>query len=141
MEHRDGSGPVFTYKSATTGTQRQQYYLMEDKLESVYCLSITKVLTIVYDFLSWKDKPTEIPFPLRSEQLKFRQAEIYDAFDALESLAIEGKPKKLYSSNGHSTTWEQWKGAFDPQNLIFAGHSFGSATGVSVRAHHLARYN
>ncbi|KAH6915134.1 platelet-activating factor acetylhydrolase, isoform II-domain-containing protein [Coprinopsis sp. MPI-PUGE-AT-0042] len=125
LEHRDGTGTIAipgTWSSKSE--QEHMYYLRE---EDIY----------------WEDehhKDASSPYPLRVEQLAFRQHEVYTAFNAFRDF-IRNEPdsqlRVVDSSNLDRESWgldaqyTQPLVGFD-QDVVLAGHSFGGCTVLSI---------
>jgi len=64
--------------------------------------------------------------------LEMRRSEIYHALKAFEGV-VDGTEKPPRTMDGASFDWSCWKGRVEcRQNVILAGHSFGSATALSL---------
>jgi hypothetical protein len=94
--------------------------------------------------LSWEDdgqrERASSPYPLRVEQLAFRQHEVYIAFHAFRDFIHNETGSQLKPIDGSKLDRESW-GLDDPsteplvgldQDVALTGHSFGGCTVVSL---------
>ncbi|KAG8901298.1 hypothetical protein FRB99_005413 [Tulasnella sp. 403] len=89
------------------------------------------------DKVQWEGgvKPNNSIYPLRVEQLEFRRTEVYEVLKAFTD-AVNGNHEAVEVQNAPEFSWNDWKGRVEcERDVILAGHSFGSATMMSLLAH------
>ncbi|KAG8998878.1 hypothetical protein FRB93_013445 [Tulasnella sp. JGI-2019a] len=116
MEHRDRTGPMVIVNSPTSKKPIERAYLKTEDVK----------------WEGGRGPPEGVHMPFRVDQLGMRRSEIYHALKAFKG-AAEGTEKPPKTMDGASFDWSCWKGRVEcRQNIILAGHSFGSATALSL---------
>lgn len=109
----------------------------------------------VIDFIFPKDNPYDtrpgnpdgVDEELRGQQLKFRQAEVEEAYEIIRAIndghgtAIAAENLRKADAIGASSRglngvdWTSWKGRINTDQVTMLGHSFGAAATVEILRH------
>ncbi|KAI5478521.1 hypothetical protein MNV49_005050 [Pseudohyphozyma bogoriensis] len=117
VEHRDGSGPFSSIKTA------------DGRTKSV-------------DFVNWRDlywpdlkKQPKNDTTIRHSQLDLRLAEFLGVLSTLSKLN-KGKGESVEEDAifGPDLEWARWKGAFNTEKVIAMGHSLGGSAVIRAAA-------
>lgn len=125
LEHRDGTGTIALPSTWSPRSVKENiYYLREDDI-------------------FWEDeklKDSSSPYPLRVEQLSFRQHEVYNAFTVFRDFIHNQSQSQLRIIDSTKLDRESW--GLDTQythpiinfdqDIVLAGHSFGGCTVLSI---------
>ena len=132
IEHRDGTGPSVRIRS--NGTFRTLHYSPLSEIVCVYFYANKIELLLTIMECRWEDGIPDHFLPLRSEQLVFRSAEVYETFRTFSEL-VRGISKNLVCETGGSTyDFLQWIDTVDIDRLTLTGHSFGASTVVCAHS-------
>lgn len=144
MEHRDGTGHACTSRSwQSNGKSKPRPILYYKDSEVTYvhrCLCLPPGLNVTNYSLDDTAHP-EIPpaFALRTEQLEFRNQEIYIAYQAFSRFIENDSSLELETIDNSMIDREIWSSSSPSsrgpvlcsENVTLAGHSFGGCTVVS----------
>jgi hypothetical protein len=130
------------YQGKEGVTQKIKLYLKDDDVMQVFYLhNFVPFLIFSYSF-NCESNPPSISagdFPLRVDQLTFRQHEIYLAYDTFKQL-VSGEKHEVIDGSMEGIDWKSWsrkhplsgKGPVRYEEVALLGHSFGGATMVNV---------
>jgi platelet-activating factor acetylhydrolase len=118
MEHRDGTGP------AVFPGGRTMQYLVPDE-------AVWQGEKVTPDWQRGAYN-SEKALRLRSDQLAFRRAEVYEALRCLKDLSSQGKEaSNLEAFGAKDFDYAKWLHHISSDEVDLVGHSFGGATVVS----------
>ncbi|KAG7449029.1 uncharacterized protein BT62DRAFT_887202 [Guyanagaster necrorhizus] len=120
IEHQDGTAPAcVTREWGVEGTRRPRVvrYMQENDVK-------------------WeREPPSNLLYPLRTDQLAFRQHEVYLTHSIFSSLVRNDENLLLETIDGSAIDWDSWSARDDEaetvqcsENVTLAGHSFGGCT-------------
>ncbi|KAF2758747.1 hypothetical protein EJ05DRAFT_485839 [Pseudovirgaria hyperparasitica] len=160
IEHRDGSAPrTFVNRTKESRDQekngKSEPNGMAHRAGTGVNRAELKKEKVGYDMIDYiwpKGNPYDtspsndqgVDTQLRQDQIKFRMAEIEEAYWVLSELEkgdgemiaqrnLRRKGNVGSSSRGlEGINWNEWKGRFDIKDVTMVGHSFGAATTIEI---------
>lgn len=91
---------------------------------------------IAHDNLEWSDGKERKSLQVRAEQLKLRVREVSAVLEALDAISSGKEVENFRASLQPDFDWRSWRNRLDLQDVVMAGHSFGSATTINVLKEH-----